>query len=75
MEIDAAIAQTFKELRQKNNLSQEAFADAIDSHQVYISEIENCKKIPSLPIIYKTAKNFGLSLTEFVAQIEQKMNH
>ncbi len=73
MPINVAVAQVFKELRQNRGISQEKFAEAIESHQVYISEIENGKKIPSLPLIYKTAKYFDLSLSEFTALIEEKM--
>ncbi len=73
MPINVAVAQVFKELRQNRGISQEKFAEAIESHQVYISEIENGKKIPSLPLIYKTAKYFDLSLSEFAALIEEKM--
>lgn len=74
MPINAAVAQTLRELREKKGVSQEKLADAIDSHQVYISEIENGKKIPSLPVLYKTARYFDLSLSEFTALIEAKMN-
>ena len=74
MPINAAVAQTVRELRQNKGISQEKLADAIDSHQVYISEIENGKKIPSLQVIYKTAKFFNLSLSEFAALIEKNMN-
>ena len=73
MQINAAVAETFRELRHKNNISQEELAEAIDSHQVYISEIENGKKIPSLPVIYKTAQFFKLSLSEIAAIIESKI--
>lgn len=73
MPINQAVAKTFRELRQKKGVSQEKLADAIDSHQVYISEIENGKKIPSLPIIYNAAKFFGMTLGEFCALIEAKM--
>ncbi|MGN0749857.1 MAG: helix-turn-helix domain-containing protein [Treponema sp.] len=45
----------------------------MDSHQVYISEIENGKKIPSLSVIYKTAQFFNLSLSDFAAMIEEKL--
>ena len=51
----------------------EKLAEAIDSHQVYISEIENGKKIPSLSVIYKTAQFFNLSLSDFAALIEEKL--
>ena len=48
MTINVAVAETLRELRQKKGVSQEKLAEAIDSHQVYISEIENGKKMPSL---------------------------
>ena len=74
MPINAAVAETLRELREQKGVSQEKLADAIDSHQVYISEIENGKKIPSLPVLYKTARYFDLSLSELIALIEAKMN-
>ena len=73
MPINFAVAETLRELRQKKGVSQEKLAEAIDSHQVYISEIENGKKIPSLSVIYKTAQFFNLSLSEFAALIEEKL--
>ena len=73
MTINVAVAETLRELRQKKGVSQEKLAEAIDSHQVYISEIENGKKIPSLSVIYKTAQFFNLSLTDFAALIEEKL--
>ena len=65
MTINVAVAETLRELRQKKGVSQEKLAEAIDSHQVYISEIENGKKIPSLSVIYKIARFFNLSLSDF----------
>ena len=73
MPINVAVAETLRELRQKKGVSQEKLAEAIDSHQVYISEIENGKKIPSLSVIYKPAKFFNLSLSDFAAIIEEKL--
>lgn len=73
MPIYVAVAETLRELRQKKGVSQEKLAEAIDSHQVYISEIENGKKIPSLSVIYKTAQFFNLSLSDFAALIEEKL--
>ena len=73
MQINFAVAETLRELRQKKGVSQEKLAEAIDSHQVYISEIENGKKIPSLSVIYKTAQFFNLSLSDFAALIEEKL--
>lgn len=73
MTINVAVAETLRELRQKKGVSQEKLAEAIDSHQVYISEIENGKKIPSQSVIYKTAQFFNLSLSDFAALIEEKL--
>ena len=69
-----AVAETIKDLRKQRGVSQEKLADAIDSHQVYISEIEKGKKIPSLTILYNIAKFFDMSLTELVREIEEKLD-
>ncbi len=74
MPINLAVAEIIRELRQKKGISQEKLADAIDSHQVYISEIENGKKIPSLPVIYKATQFFGISLSDFAKMLEEKMS-
>lgn len=74
MEINMAVAQAIKEKRIENHLSQEKLADMIDSHQVYISEIEKGKKIPSIMILYNIAKSFDITLTEFIRIIEDKIN-
>ena len=71
MEINVAIAQTLRELRTKNNVSQETLAEAIDSHQVYISEIENGKKLPSIYVVYNIVQYFDLSLGEFFSCIDE----
>ena len=68
-----AIARTLVNLRKQHKISQEKLADAIDSHQVYISEIEKGKKLPSLKILHRIALFYGLTLTELVRQIEEKL--
>ncbi len=73
MNLNMAVAKTIKALRKQKGVSQEKLADAIDSHQVYISEIEKGKKIPSLTILYNIAKFFEMSLTELVNIIEEKL--
>ena len=73
MNLNMAVAETIKALRKQKGVSQEKLAEAIDSHQVYISEIEKGKKIPSLTILYNIAKFFEMSLTELVNIIEEKL--
>ena len=71
--LNKSVAQTIRELRQNKGVSQEKLAEAINSHQVYISEIENGKKLPSLFILYNIAKFFDLTLTEFINLVESKI--
>ena len=73
MELNEAIAETLRELRTLNDVSQEMLAEGIDSHQVYISEIENGKKIPSLPVLFKVAQYFDIPLSELVHRIETNL--
>ena len=74
MDMSMAIAQAIKELRKQRNISQEKLADIIDSHQVYISEIEKGMKIPSIIILNNIAHAFNLSLTNFIQIVEDKLN-
>ena len=69
--LNEAVGKTIKDLRKQKGISQEKLADAIDSHQVYISEIERGLKMPSLMILNDMAKCFGITLTELVSIIEK----
>ena len=71
--MNKAVAKAIRDLRKKRGISQEKLADMIDSHQVYISEIERGLKMPSLPVLNAMAECFGVSLSEFVAIIEKNM--
>jgi len=73
--VNKAVAETIRELRLEHKISQEKLADAINSHQVYISEIENGEKLPSLLILYNIAKFFDMSLTSLIERIESKLNN
>jgi len=72
--VNKEVGDTIRELRKEKHLSQEKLADAIDSHQVYISEIEKGIKLPSLSIINNIAKAFDVSLTNFMNRVEQKLD-
>ena len=75
MNLNMAVAKTIKDLRKQKGVSQEKLADAIDSHQVYISEIEKGKKIPSLTVLYNIAAFFEMTLTDLIKEIEDKLNN
>ena len=71
--VNKEVGDTIRELRREKHLSQEKLADAINSHQVYISEIEKGIKLPSLIIINNIAKAFDVSLTQFINRVERKL--
>lgn len=53
-----------RELRKKNNLSQEELADAVGTTRQTITSIEVGKYTASLPLAYKIAHYFGLTIEE-----------
>ena len=71
--LNQAIGQTVRELRLRKGLSQEQLADDIDSHQVYISEIERGLKEPSLSFLMKLSNLMGMSLSDLIVLVEKKL--
>lgn len=53
-----------KELRKKNKLSQEELAMAVGTTRQTITSIENGKYTASLPLAYKIAHYFGMTIEE-----------
>lgn len=53
-----------KELRKERKLSQEELALAVGTTRQTITSIENGKYIASLPLAYKIAHYFGLTIEE-----------
>lgn len=53
-----------RELRRGRKLSQEELADAVGTTRQTITSIETGKYIASLPLAYKLARYFGLSIEE-----------
>lgn len=62
-----------KELRRARKLSQEELAWELGTTRQTISSIETGKYIASLPLAYKIAKFFGLSIEE-VFDLENYVN-
>ena len=73
MQFNAAVALVVRHLRREHNISQEKLAELINSHQVYICEIEQGKKLPSLNVLNNIAQAFHIPLSELVRQIEEKL--
>ena len=53
-----------RELRKLHKLSQEELADAVGTTRHTITSIEVGKYIASLPLAYKIARYFGLTIEE-----------
>ena len=53
-----------RELRKQRKLSQEDLADAVGATRQTITSIEVGKYTASLPLAYKIARYFGLSIEE-----------
>ena len=65
-----------KELRKSHKLSQEELAMAVGTTRQTITSIEVGKYVASLPLAYKIARYFGLSIEEVFdfTEIEKEMN-
>ncbi len=53
-----------RELRKARKLSQEELADAVGTTRQTITSIEVGKYVASLPLAYKIARYFGLTIEE-----------
>ena len=53
-----------RELRKERKLSQEELADAVGTNRQTITSIEVGKYTASLPLAYKIARFFGLTIEE-----------
>lgn len=56
------LAMNLKYYRYKYNLSQEKFAEMIDSSLVYINQIENLKRKPTIDMLDKIAERMNNNL-------------
>ena len=65
MDIKEKIGARIKELRKKEGVSQEAFADMAHLDRTYINSVENGKRNISIVNIEKIAKAFNLTLPQF----------
>lgn len=73
MQFNEVVALVVRHLRREHNISQEKLAELINSHQVYICEIEQGKKLPSLNVLNNIDQAFHIPLSELVRQIEEKL--
>lgn len=69
------IGKTIKEIRKKENLSQQKFAEKYGVTYQAVSKWENGKNIPDITILKEICKDYNLDLNEFLdAKIKNKNN-
>lgn len=70
MDIRKQFGNRVKQLRQENELSQEALAHLADLDRTYIPSIEKGERNVSLEVIQKLSKAFKIKINELLKGIE-----
>jgi transcriptional regulator with XRE-family HTH domain len=70
MDIRKQFGNRIKQLRQENELSQEALAHLADLDRTYIPSIEKGERNVSLEVIQKLSKAFKIKISELLKGIE-----
>ena len=63
--IKEKVGKRIKELREKNNMTQERFAENCGLDKTYITSLERGKRNISLVNLEKIANTFNITLSEF----------
>ena len=69
MDVGKRFGKRLKALRAERGWSQEEFADRAGLHRTYVSAVERAVRNPTLPILAKMAKGFGMSLAELMESV------
>jgi transcriptional regulator with XRE-family HTH domain len=70
MDIRKQFGKRVKQLRQENELSQEALAHLAELDRTYIPSIEKGERNVSLEVIQKLSKAFKMKISELLKGIE-----
>ena len=70
MAIEKKIGLRIKEIRNKNNLTQEQLAWEADVDRTYMNHVENGRKNISVKSLEKIIKALGISFSEFFKEIK-----
>ena len=66
--IEVKFGHRIKELRLKQNISQEELAELCDLHRTYISDIERCNRNVSIDNIEKIAKALHITASDLLKE-------
>ena len=62
MDIVKVFGTNLKKYRTQKGLSQEKFAEKVGSNLVYINELENCKRKPTIEMLDKIAEGMNKNI-------------
>lgn len=67
MDIRARLAQNLRRNREAMGWSQEEFADRAGIHRTYVSDLEGAKRNPTITVVERLAKPFGITASDILA--------
>ena len=73
MEPEVAFGLVLRELRKRKGLSQEKLAHEAEIERNYVSLLELGRNSASINMIFKLSRVLGISVTVFMATVEEKM--
>jgi transcriptional regulator with XRE-family HTH domain len=61
VDVRARLAQNLRRLREEKGWSQERYADEAEIHRTYVSDLERGARNPTIMIVQKLARAFGVT--------------
>jgi transcriptional regulator with XRE-family HTH domain len=61
VDVRARLARNLRRLREEKGWSQERYADEADIHRTYISDLERGARNPTIIVVEKLARAFGVT--------------
>ncbi|MFK7797045.1 MAG: helix-turn-helix domain-containing protein [Aureispira sp.] len=73
MNIDIAIANVLRSIREKNKLSQEQLAFKAQLHRTYISQIERGLKSVTVKTLFKLTEALDVEIDFFLKKVKDEL--
>jgi transcriptional regulator with XRE-family HTH domain len=70
VDIRQRLAFHLKRLRAEKGWSQEQFAFEAGIHRTYVSDLERAARNPSLTVLERLARPFGVAASQLIADVE-----
>ena len=70
MDIRTRLGHNVRQLREARGWSQEDYADRAGIHRTYVSDIERGRRNPTITVVEKLARPFGVSAGSLLDEAE-----